>query len=195
MAFLFLAKNMAGNVDFWVQSFRSNTTKFEKSFGHLSGPALNWKPAEDSWSVGQVIDHIIRINESYYPIFDRLAKNEYSVPLIGHIPGLPSYFGNFLQKSLSPDRKKKIRTFAIWEPSKSNVSTDIVKQFREHHERLCEILNKHRAIFFKGTVISSPANRYFVYPLDMVPDILITHEERHYNQAIEVLAFQKGTEY
>ena len=186
---------MPGNVESWINSFHANTTKFQTSFGNLSGTALNWKPAEDSWSAGQVIEHIIRINESYFPIFDKLAKQEYSVPWIGHIPGLASYFGNFLHKSLSPDHRKKIKTFTIWEPSKSNVSADILDQFARHHHRFCDMLRKHEALFFKRIIVSSPANRYFVYPLDMVPDILITHEERHYNQALEVLAFQKGTEY
>ena len=40
----------------------------------------------------------------------------------------------------------------------------------------------------KGTVISSPANKNIVYKLENAFDIITTHEQRHLEQAREVLA-------
>jgi hypothetical protein len=40
----------------------------------------------------------------------------------------------------------------------------------------------------KGTVISSPANKYIVYKLETAFDIIVAHEERHLEQAKEVLS-------
>jgi len=40
----------------------------------------------------------------------------------------------------------------------------------------------------KGTIISSPANKNIVYKLEMAFDIITTHEQRHFEQAKEVLA-------
>ena len=34
-------------------------------FGHLTREQLNWKPAANSWSVAQCLDHLITINREY----------------------------------------------------------------------------------------------------------------------------------
>ena len=46
-------------------------------FGQLNSEQLNWKPAADSWSVAQCLDHLISANREYYPVFDRILKGEY----------------------------------------------------------------------------------------------------------------------
>src|SRR5262245_4750118 len=43
-------------------------------FGHLNSRRLNWKPADDSWSVAQCLDHLISINGEYYPTFNRILN-------------------------------------------------------------------------------------------------------------------------
>ena len=86
-------------------------------------------------------------------------------------------------------------TFPLWEPTSSAVGVDVVERFAAHHQTLVEKLDTHQDLFGKGTIISSPANRYVVYPLDTAIEILIQHEKRHYNQALEVMALQKGTQY
>jgi hypothetical protein len=48
----------------------------------------------------------------------------------------------------------------------------------------------------QGVVISSPANKYFVYKLGKAFEIVVTHEQRHFNQSKEVLQLlrKKGDE-
>lgn len=179
----------------WKQSFEDSSISFETSFGRLNSGELNWKPHESAWSVGQIIDHLIRINESYYPLLDELKRGRNPVPWIAKIRFIPPFFGKFILKSVEPERKKKMKTFPVWEPTSSSVSDDIVERFTMHHRELVGKLDTHEHLFGKGTVISSPANRYVVYPLETAIEILIQHERRHYNQALEVLALQKGTQY
>lgn len=181
--------------DQWLDTIREHSRIFTESFGGLSVNELNWKNNEGSWSVAQVIEHLIRINESYYPILDQLSAGTYRTPWVAGIGFYARFMGNFLEKSLEPERKRKIRTFPLWEPSTSNIDGDIVGRFVSHHDALIKKLQANRQLFGKGKVISSPANKYVVYPLDKVVDILIVHEKRHYNQALEVKSFQKGTQF
>ncbi|MBI5914753.1 MAG: DinB family protein [Bacteroidetes bacterium] len=48
------------------------STVFSDALGQLTVEELNSKPNATTWSVGQVIDHIIKVNESYYPIVEQL---------------------------------------------------------------------------------------------------------------------------
>jgi hypothetical protein len=186
---------MTPQINQWSEAFKATSTLFHNTFNGLSSAELNWKLNEKSWSIGQIVDHVIKLNESYYPILDALSAGKYKTPFMAKIGFVPRYFGQFLIKSLEPSRKKKVSTFPIWEPAESNVSEDIISQFTTHHDTLIKKLEYCSDLFGKGVVISSPANKYVVYSLDTAIDILIVHEHRHYNQALEVLAFQKGTQF
>ncbi len=186
---------MAVPFDKWLESFREHSRIFRDSFGGLSVNELNWKHNDSSWSIAQVIEHLIRINESFYPILDQLSAGTYRTPWIGGIGFYVKYMGNLLEKSLEPERKRKTRTFPVWEPSTSNIDADVVGRFVAHHDAFIEKLQANRQLFGKGIVISSPANKYVVYQLDKAVDILIVHERRHYNQALEVKGSQKGTQF
>lgn len=179
----------------WKQSFEENSRLFERSFGHLTASELNWKPDESAWSVGQVIEHLIRINESYYPVLGQLKTGHNPAPWIANIGFIPKLFAKFILAGVDPERQKKIKTFPLWEPSYTTIPEDIVGRFISHHRDMINKLDTFRDLFGKGIIISSPAKRYVVYPLDTAIDILILHEKRHYNQAMEVVALQKGTQF
>ena len=104
-------------------------------FGAFSSEQLNWKPAADSWSVGQCFEHIIKTNEMFYPEFEKLASGTRKNSLIENYSPLSGLFGRFLIKSVSEDSKKaKVPSKAIVPPS--NISPDIFHRFAIHIEEL-----------------------------------------------------------
>lgn len=161
------------------------TSDFKLSFGTLSQEQLNYKPNANTWSIAQNIDHLIVINNTYYPIFDGLINGQYSAPIHGRLGFMVRFFGRFILQSVRPDRKQKIKTFPIWEPSTFELNQEL-NLFEKHQE---ELKNKIRSIenfLGKKTVIHSPASRKIVYTLDKALDIICTHEERHLVQANEL---------
>ena len=90
-------------------------------------------------------------------------------------------------KSSEPTRRKKIKTFPVWQPEQSNVSADILKQFGEYQEELKDVIVNSKDLLEQKAVIRSPANNMIVYPVEMLFEIIVVHEERHLNQAKEVL--------
>ncbi|MGH7471115.1 MAG: DinB family protein [Longimicrobiales bacterium] len=54
---------------------------------------LNWKPAPDSWSVGQCLDHLININREYDPTFDRIQKGEHERRLLAAAHAITNRIG------------------------------------------------------------------------------------------------------
>ena len=172
----------------YVNKIDSVTNSFKEKFGNLSAEQLNWKPNEQIWSIGQNIDHLIVINETYYPIIKSVRQGTYRLPFMGRIGFMINFFGKFILNSVEPTRKKKIKTFPIWEPTKSNISPDILTRFEKHQEELKQMISGSKDLLEKGVVISSPANKNIVYKLGAAFDIIVTHEQRHLEQAKEVLA-------
>ena len=49
----------------WLQEIDNVTNSVQEEFQILSHDQLNWKPNANSWSIGQVINHLIVINTTY----------------------------------------------------------------------------------------------------------------------------------
>jgi hypothetical protein len=157
------------------------------NFGNLHIDQLNWKPNPSQWSIAQILEHLIVVNESYFPTLQSLKEGRYSTPFIGKINFVVSYLGNTILKSVEPNNKKKIRTFSIWEPSKSEVPSGIIDRFVLHQGKLKSIIENSSEFLNSGAVISSPVNKMIVYKLDVAFDIIVAHEQRHFQQAQEIL--------
>ena len=175
----------------WIDQIDKTTSHFTESFGKLSEEELNWRPNGNTWSVAQNVHHLIAINETYYPVIEKVRSNHLSLPWIAGIGFMVTFFGNVILKSVAPDRKKRMKTFPLWEPSSSNISGDILERFRHHQDELKNLIQSSADLLNRGTIISSPANRNIVYRLNTAFDILVTHEMRHYNQAMEVNDLRK----
>lgn len=161
------------------------TACFTGQFGHLTKEQLNWRPDTETWSIAQNIEHLIKINESYTPILEKLNTNQLTLSWVAKWNWLCRQFGNMILKSVDPDRKKRIKTFSIWEPQINEQEEHLLSDFIKHQEQL---KNQIKAFsHLQKQVIHSPANKNIVYPLGHAFAILVKHEKRHFNQAKEVL--------
>jgi hypothetical protein len=174
----------------YIQSFKNMTDQFIATFGHLDEDQLNWRPDSTSWSIAQVIEHIIIINESYYPVFDAIQNGTHRAPGLAKLSFIPNFLGNMIEKSLQPETTRKTKTFPIWEPQQSRIP-EITGRFRQHHDEFISRLRDMQPYFNKGIIVASPANKYVIYSLDQAIAIMLVHEKRHYLQACRILEMQK----
>jgi DinB superfamily len=171
----------------WNLEIEKVTLAVEKNFNHLTTEELNWKPHPDIWSIAQNLDHLIVVNETYYPVLASLKAGKYKPPFIAKIGFMVSFLGKTVLGAVQPDRQKKMKTFPIWEPSKSEVESDILMRFKNHQTELQQKIEEAKELVAKGAVIASPANKNIVYKLETAFDIIVSHEQRHLEQAKEVL--------
>ena len=171
----------------WTSQLDKITKHFIADFGSLSAEQLNWKPNPQTWSIAQNIDHLIVVNETYYPALTSLKAGTYKTPFMGKIGFMVSFLGKTVLNAVNPDRKKKTKTFPVWEPSVNEIKDDILRRFENHQAELKQKIEASKELIEKGTVISSPANRNIVYKLETAFDIVVSHEQRHWKQAKEVL--------
>ncbi len=175
-------------MDRWTHQINKTTQAFQDLFGHLSNKAMNWKPQPDKWSIGQNIDHLIVINQTYFPILDQLKTGSYPKPFMASVGFLVSFMGKTILNASTPDRSKKMKTFPIWEPSSSHISEDILERFTTHQQELTQHIQSSEPFLTKKTVIASPANKHILYTLETAFDIIVAHEQRHLEQSKETLA-------
>lgn len=163
----------------------------EDEFGKLDVSSLNWKPNAEAWSIGQNLDHLITLNRTYFPILEATLAGTQSLPWTARLKPIRKFFGRMILKSVLPDRKRKIKTFVVWEPTESSLPESIVQRFLDHQKELWVRLETVLPLLDSGKVIPSPASGVIVYNLEDFFEIVVTHEERHLNQAREVLALHQ----
>jgi DinB superfamily len=176
----------------WTSRLDDISRQSLSEFGSLTSEQLNWKPNSNTWSIAQNLDHLIVVNETYYPVLASLKAGTYKTPFIARIGFMVSFLGKTVLNAVQPDRQKKMKTFPIWEPTTSNVLDDILKRFQIHQNELIQKIEDAKGLIEKGVVISSPANRNIVYKLETAFDIIVSHEQRHLEQAKEILQQMKN---
>ncbi len=179
------------NIEHWTTQIDQTTDLFKKTFDNLTVEQLNWKPNPRTWSIAQNIHHLIAINQSYYPVIAAIRQDAYKIPWFGKMAFMVNFLGKTVLNSVQPDRRKKMKTFAIWEPSVEMIAENILKIFEQHQLNLKQLIEDSQDLLERGTVITSPANKNIVYKLETAFDIIVTHEKRHFEQAKEVLDLQR----
>ena len=170
----------------WLDELDEITGRFRETFGGVSDSLINQKPDAGTWSIAENFLHLIRVNESYFPVIDAVKEGRFKHPFIGRFDVVTTLLGNMIYKSVLPDRKRKVKTFAIWEPFQDTGEESIKNRFPEHQEEL-----KGRIAGLRDedmeVPIPSPASKFIVYKLHRALDIIVQHEQRHFVQAKEVM--------
>jgi len=171
----------------WQNEVDNITIEFKNKFEFLSEDQLNWKPNPKSWSIGQIIEHIIKTNSSYFSIPQKINNENYSLPVLAKIPFFPLILGNLVLFGVSPKRILKSTTFKIWEPGNSKVGSNIFEEFSKHQNELKKFILENEKFIKQKQIVKSPANENLVYTFGKAIQILINHEKRHYKQAVEMI--------
>jgi len=178
--------------DSWRKNLEEITFAFNGLFDYVDRDTINFKPDKNSWSVGEILEHMLLVNESYYPIFDEVAADSFDPPWFSRFEFLVDMFGRMILKSVEPERNRKVKTLKRWKPQKSTVDFNVLDRFFKGQI----ILGKHLKLLIpyaeEEIVIHSPASKIIVYQIDVAIEIIIAHEKRHLNQALEVVAILKS---
>lgn len=155
------------------------------AFGPMTTKQLNWKPSADGWSIAQCVDHLIRSNEMFYPVMDRIASGEHRSSFLEKWSPLSGFFGRFLISSLKKDERKfKAPSTDIVPPSE--IGEGIIEKFASHQVDLISRITKTNVADWQKTVVTSPFMKIMTYRLSDGYTAMADHEKRHLRQAKRV---------
>ena len=157
------------------------------AFGSLTVEQLNWKLSENSWSVAQCLDHIIKTNHEFDAEFEKLASGTRKNSFWESYSPFSGWAGNFLIGVIKNDAKKaKAPTQRIVPPS--DVDAGIVDTLLNEIAEVNKKIEACAAADRQKTVVTSPFLKVFTYKLDDALTVLVEHSRRHVRQAKRVMA-------
>ncbi len=174
--------------ELWIKELHEINEEVIHTFGDVAHEKIYLRTNSQSWSIAENLDHLIKVNSSYFPIFQKLEAGTFHGAFIAKIGLFPKLLGNAIYKSVSDGDRKKVKTFPLWEPSANEKAGDIIAEFQKHQQELIHWFREMEPFVQKKVIIHSPVNRLIVYSLEKAFDIIVSHEKRHVDQAKEVLA-------
>lgn len=172
----------------WFNIIEHVSREMNDNFGQLDSVTLNQKPNPGSWSIAQILDHIIKINDSYKPVVEQLRSGNYRPGFLGRQEFMTRFWYRMIYNSILPSNAKKAKTRPVWEPSQSAIDGAIVQQFLAHQQQFQQFIRDVDDLVKSEAIIHSPAGKFITYTMGAAIDIMTQHELRHLNQAKGVLA-------
>jgi len=181
---------MSERINYVTTELKKIAEDARTTFGALSSEQLNWKPAAESWSIAQCLDHLIKTNEQFYPEFEKLASGNRKNTFWQNYSPFTGMGGRFLVNAVMNDSKKvKAPSQAIVPPS--DLPGDIVEQFARNLEDVCSKVEACGSADPKKTVVTSPFLAVMTYRLDDAYSVLVEHSKRHIRQAKRVMEAER----
>jgi len=170
-----------------ITGLESVSADTQQKFAGLTNEQLNWKPAAESWSVGQCFDHLVVSNSGMLSKIAALVEGKHKTTVFERLPFLPKFFGNFLVKAVSPENPKKIKNPGIFDPAQSDVNADVIEKFLEDQKKIAAIMQASAGLDLEKTIMTSPVAAFITYSLLDGYRVIVYHEKRHLLQAERVM--------
>ena len=167
-----------------IERTRHNINEVKK-MNDLPLQTLNWKPAQDRWSVLECIEHLNLYGDYYLPEIESCIRTSRTMPDDEFESGL---FGNYFANLMLPkENMKKIKTFKDKNPNGSSLTKSTLTRFLEQQERMLKLLDKSRKVSLNRTKTSVSISRFIKLKLGDTLRVVIYHNQRHIVQAQNVL--------
>ncbi|MFD2513184.1 DinB family protein [Pontibacter locisalis] len=153
-------------------------------FASLDLGFLNFKPAPESWSILECLEHLNRYSRYYNPaIAKAIAKNSDGkfVQSISH-----SWLGKKSLDMVRPDNLKKNKTVKHMNPNNSQLGRATVEEFLKHQQELLNLLQSAKGADLNKKAVPVEFFKLLKLRIGETLEFVVVHETRHVQQALRV---------
>lgn len=148
----------------------------------LTKDQLNWRPDQDTWSVGQEFQHLLLTNRAYLPVIEDLLKRagprakEYA----------PKFWGRFLIDVAKPDSKSNVPVPKKLVPSNDPLDVNLVEEYFSLQARFENALEAAKSKDLTAK-FSSPFAWFIRLQLGDALQTIPYHNQRHIGKALRLI--------
>ena len=173
-------------IDHWIAEIDLVTEKFTGTFSDFTQEEMNFRPTEKVWSVAQNIEHIILLNSSYFGYFKEILNGTHSLPELENVETKTRESLIALKPFTDPRRIKRTDTWDMWQPAPGFIKKDFLPDFEQRQHDFKNHINDFEDLPLGETFIGYPGHLDLLFKLDDCIAFLIEHENRHWNQVVEI---------
>jgi hypothetical protein len=147
----------------------------------LTRAQMGARPAPESWSPVEILDHLRRTVEQYLPAIDAaLARAEKTASP----PGEPNYgwVWRLFLRTLEPPIRQRFRAPKAFAPAENPDVDATLAGFLAAHDALIERIHRAADYDLERVKVVSPANSLLKPPLGCALLAMAAHGRRHFSQ-------------
>jgi hypothetical protein len=179
---------LAPELDVFRQQFEALARDADALAGGLSDAQFNWKPPSGGWSVAGCLEHLNITTRSYLPALDEGIADAIRRGLYGEGPFRYGWFARTFVKAVGPGARIKARARKAWLPPESRPRQETLAAFRAYQVQCVDRLRQANGLDLARAKVKSPASSLVRLPLGAAFAVLVSHAQRHLEQARRVLA-------
>jgi hypothetical protein len=143
----------------------------------LTATQLTWTPPAGGWSIGQVLEHLVVVADSYFKVLRPLVYRP-GTPIapLGRNLWDPTWMGRLLVSSLRS--KRRMPAPKIWRVDGAP-RPGVVQAFLDHQQIMVQLMRAAAALDWNRVRFSSPASRLLRLNLGDGFTALVVHSQRH----------------
>ncbi|MCP2043188.1 DinB family protein [Pontibacter sp. HSC-36F09] len=154
------------------------------AFVPLELSLLNYKPAPDSWSILECLEHLNRYSRYYNQV---LAKAINANTGSEHEQKISyTWLGKKSLDMVRPDNGKKSKTVRHMNPNNSQLSHQTLEEFLDHQTELLQLLDKAKDANLNKKAIPVEFFKLLKLRIGETLEFVALHQERHLQQALKV---------
>ena len=153
-------------------------------FAALDLGNLNYKPAPDSWSILECLEHLNRYSRYYHPaLANAIAANSNGTyqQTIRY-----SWLGKKSLDMVQPQNTKKHKTVKHMNPNNSTLGRDTIEAFLQHHAELLSLLASAKHANLNKKAVPVEFFRLLKLRIGETLEFVVLHQQRHLQQALRV---------
>ena len=182
-------------------SYRELIELFEKSIERINGfesepdELISLKPDQKSWSVVEIMEHLVKFNKMYLRFTDRALKKTGSLPTTKRNAFSPRFLAKYFIGFIEPPYKLKIRTLSPMRPENSGLNNHqtVINELKETNQRVIQLITDAEEQKLDLNRIKGK-NSVFKFSMTLSEFLLMidTHQRRHFWQAEQTLQKLSG---
>src|SRR5262249_83372 len=144
------------------------------------------KPAPESWSIAQCLEHLTLASSKFDGYFERVIDRAKERGTANSPPAYrPTILGGWLIRQLLPEATRKVPAPKIFRPSASNIEQPL-EHFLIQQEVFIGFVRSANGIDYNKARLRSPVTALMRYSLADAFVLTVVHNRRHLSQARRV---------
>ncbi|WP_439880596.1 DinB family protein [Pontibacter sp. MBLB2868] len=153
-------------------------------FASLDLSTLNFKPAPDSWSILECLEHLNRYSRYYNPALAKAIASNSDGNFVQSISY--SWLGKKSLDMVRPGNMKKNKTVKHMNPNNSELDRATVEEFLQHQKELLDLLQEAKKANLNKKAVPVEFFKLLKLRIGETLEFVVVHQERHVQQALRV---------
>ncbi len=188
--FLKYIKQMYTN-EYYTEAFTSAKQTLNKFSDEIDHEVFNSSPAENKWSIGEIIDHLITVDSDYLGVIEPKIQGDTAHLPKGSGPFKHPFYIRWFIKIVSPEYGRPIPTISQFEPQTSgNLDKEtLIQKLQDIQDRYLAIIEKaQKENLDLGKIkVSNPAYSFLKMSVSACLAVNEAHQRRHFQQIENIL--------